>query len=170
MTHAHLSSVERRIIAARIVPLDQLSNPAVGAIIGEAPGGTDGRHRLPMFPLPPTSAGGRLMAMSELPPGVYLGRLARRNLFDRLPLRWSAKEARTRADALLEWIVGVGARRVVLCGTRVAAAFGVRMSGALDIGGLPFRAIPHPSGRNRLYNDVGARALARDAIRWAADL
>lgn len=161
----------REVAAAAAVGVDveaARAHPLVGALVGEAPGpNTDAR--LPLFPVPTTSAGGRLRSYSRLELDEYLGRLTRRNLFDAIPRSWSAPEARRRADLLLEWLVGEGALRVVLLGARVGAAFGVRGPWrSTKIAELELLAIPHPSGRCRIYNEGIARRRAGAAIRWAA--
>lgn len=171
---AHLSPAEQRIAEFRLgVPRGTYDGPPVGLIVGEAPG-PNTHARLPMFPFPPTSAGGRLMAMSGLPPNVYLGRFFRRNLFetyvDATP--WVAKVARERALELARWIEETGSLRVVVCGVRVAEAFGMTLWGRSQSadGRSAFVSIPHPSGLTRVYNDPRAREAARTALQWAAGL
>lgn len=163
----HLSPLERRLAATRLkVDLAEVDGPPVGALIGEAPGPRSS-PKLPLFGYPPTSAGGRLMAFSGLTPAVYLGRLARRNLFETLPERWSAPAARDRVAEVLDWITRNGFKRVVLVGSRVVAAFDHVYPVIHDV---QFRAIPHPSGLCRVYNDLERRKSTGATVRWAAGL
>ncbi len=101
----------------------------------------------------------------------YLGAFARRNLFGTLA-PWSTFEARSRALEVLAWLrrSAPSVRRVLLLGSRVGAAFGLDdlWSSGSTSDGVYLVAIPHPSGRNRVYNDPAQVARARAEIRWAA--
>ena len=88
---------------------------------------------------------------------------------------WDAGLAREVAHALLPHLLGY---RVLLAGFRVAAAFGLQpwegpaplplrrpflISGPRASLPRPFTAcVPHPSGRNRLWNDPASMGRARD--------
>lgn len=169
----HLSRLEMRLAATKLgVDLSAIAGPPVGAIVGEAPGPNTSPD-LPMFPLPSRSAGGRLLGYARISPADYLGRLARRNLFPELA-DWSVPAARGRSFELLWWLRNMRPRirRVLLLGGRVAAAFGVeefwrprRLHRDLTL-----VAIPHPSGRNRLYNDPEICRRAGAEVRWAAGM
>ncbi len=170
---AHMSELERRAAAILMkVDLAAIAGPPVGAIVGEAPG-PNTRAALPMFPLPERSAGGRLLEYSGMDAADYLGRVARRNLFDELK-SWSVPEARRQVFEVWWWLNGKPrVRRVVLLGNRVAAAFGVeRMWSATTFSrrNLTVVAIPHPSGKCRVYNDEAARKRAGAVVRWAAGI
>lgn len=148
----------------------------LGLLVGEQPGSSS-NHGLPLWPYPPRSAGGRLHAMSGIPVRDYLLRLARVNLAHRPVSKWDAAGARGRAYALVATMAGTGAR-AVLCGARVRDAFEVPAwftswtVSAPHGSDLCFEvvAIPHPSGRNREYDNPATVARAREVIRWAAGL
>lgn len=164
----HLSRVEIRLALCRL-DVTQFHPIVHGIVIGENPG-PNTHPDLPLFPDPPTSSAGRLLAMSGLKAGEYLGGLYRRNLVDHH--EWSWSEARETARELLTALFDQPKNlRVVLCGLKVAKAF--------DAPGDfwdPFRldtrqtavVIPHPSGMNRLYNDRVNRNLTGRWMRWAA--
>lgn len=145
----------------------------VGLLVGEQPPPA-GNPALPLWPYPATSAGGRLRAMSGVPAGEYLMRLARVNLSRRPVATWDTSRARHRAHQLLATLPD-GAR-VVLCGARARdAALGqVPWFEAAVLpatrGHVVAVAIPHPSGRAREYNDPDNRDRAGQAVRWAAGL
>lgn len=121
-----------------------------------------------LFPYPEGSAGWRLWKM--LP-----GSVTRREylkMFDRMNLlrsrEWSQVDARAAAAAIVPKLRG---RLVVVLGTQVRAALGLPLvrplertrtvlpttpSGDAQVA-LDWLAIPHPSGRNRWYNEPGNR-------------
>ena len=146
-----------------------------GLLVGEAPGpNTDAL--LPLFPYPPNSAGGRLLKYADVDPADWLGKLVRMNLCDGT---WSARRAvagRARALAFLLDRANYHhdePLRVLLLGARVARAWSCRGSFgyAEQYGwkgvGLRVAWIPHPSGRNLLYNDRRNQLRARRAVLWA---
>lgn len=136
-------------------------------LIGQAPG-PNTRPELPLFPVPSTSAGGRLAQIAGMDRGHYIQAFDRINLLqtfpgkhkrdDKFPLRL-AKVAAAALRPLLH------DRVVVLVGRNVASAFELE---------LPFHdwadpglgfcqkvaVIPHPSGRNKWYNLPENRAIA----------
>lgn len=120
------------------------------------PYGADPRHAL--YPWPPTSAGGRLYGMvSEAigwTRGQYVDGIDRLNLVEG---PWSAASARDRASELLDELWG---RRVVMLGGAVAEAFRLRAHPILQWRDGWFAVLPHPSGRNRWYNEASNRAAA----------
>lgn len=135
--------------------------------------------RLALYPYPPGCAGARLQ---EKVLGVSMREYLRR--YDRVNLccgRYTTAEARAVAAALRErmerWADSEPRGRsravAVLLGAKVSAAFG------LDF--VPFRVmamsgrwravqLPHPSGRNRMWNDPAAIERARAALREAGAL
>lgn len=152
----------------------------VGLLVGEQPGPSS-NPRLPMWPYPPNSAGGRLHRMSGMDVGDYLLRLARVNLARRPVARWDPARAADRLGLVLDGLPD-GAR-VVLCGARAKDA----LCSWLGVPGptcpLPFTApvlwrgrdvkivgVPHPSGRCQDYNDPAVREAAGRVVRWAAGL
>jgi hypothetical protein len=170
---AHLSRLEQRCAAhfLKVAPREVLG-PISGTLVGECPGeGT--RRELPLFPHPKNSAGGRLLAMSGLSAAEYLGRLYRFNLFVAHQPQWRPWMARERAllaHAMFRSQFPEG-HRVVLCGQRVGAAFGFTKFWELHVmDDISYVCVPHPSGRNRAYNNPNARVATRAAVQWAADL
>lgn len=155
-------------------PEGELIRP-VGLIVGERPGPRSNPNpHFAMWPWPPGSAGGRLYAWSGLDAVTYLSRLARTNLQPEAIGRWNKAAAMSRAIEL--WMTFRRQRRedwprFVLCGARVAEAFGldpVTWFQPIDRDGVSYVAIPHPSGRNPVYNDETSRRLAGQMVRWAA--
>lgn len=153
-------------------------------LIGQAPGpNTD--PRLPLFPLPRTSGGGRLCQLMGLRNSRYLALTERINLLNRYPGKWQngdvwpLREARIAAESMQPLLAG---RRVVLVGRNVADAFDIRspfhqwttlqVRRRCPVSGCPGLAevavVPHPSGRNHWYNAEDRRAEARAF--WAATL
>lgn len=135
------------------------------------PYGKDPKYAL--FPAPEGSAGHRLWSMLHefytTPRGVYLAGFDRRNLIgDRI---WSGSAAREAADQLIEELVQPpGTERA-----RVVVVLGKMVWGALAWNGrlapspewfsrhemvASWWLIPHPSGRNSLYNEIAARRRA----------
>ena len=162
----HLSVDEIRLARTKL-GVERFSGPVRGLLVGECPGeNTD--EDMPLFPLRPTSAAGRLMDMSGLEPGEYLGCLYRRNVCYR---RWTNAEARQTARYIMSSLFDHKNLFVVLCGQRVAEAFEVRTDfwrlGKLESRNC-YTVIPHPSGLNRIYNDPSAREQTRLWVRFAA--
>lgn len=137
-------------------------------LVGELnPYGANPRYAL--YPLPKGSAGGRLSkVIMGLEPREYLKRFDRVNL---CTVRWSNDEAIARADMILASREdGV----IVLLGNRVTVAFGlkfdpftVRRLWTTDPTasiGHKIVVLPHPSGRNRYWNDPLAMRQARRAL------
>lgn len=145
-----------------------MAGPPVAAIVGEAPG-PNTSPKLPLFPVPTTSAGGRLLQYSRLSPAQYLGRFVRFNVFSRLQ-PWSVPAARERAAEIIDRIHASRIRKVVLLGGKVAAAFGVPTDAyaVTFTVGAALIVVPHPSGLNRMYNDDRYQRRTGAAMRWAA--
>ena len=168
----HLSALELRL--ARRLEVSEadvvIHGPPIAAIVGEAPG-PNTSPKLPLFPLPPRSAGARLMSYSRISPARYLGAFLRRNLFRELPRAWDRNDACVNAEQLSAELRLRGITRVILLGTKVGAAFDVPdlWSHGHAIG-FELVTIPHPSGRCRIYNDIAAQRRAGAMLRWAARL
>ena len=149
-------------------------------LIGQAPG-PNTKQEFPLFPVPSTSAGGRLQQMTGLTRGGYLKTFERVNLLYEFPGRhkrddkFPVAQARVAAQAMRPLLAG---RVVVFVGRNVANAFDFdedfhvwRESLARRyclVSKTPFRfvaaVIPHPSGRNHWYNNEENRA--RSAEFW----
>lgn len=155
-----------------------------GLLVGEAPGpNTD--VRLPLFPAPNNSAGGRLLKYAGVDPAEWLGKLVRMNLCDG---PWSSRRAvagRARALAYLfdEANYHDGQPlRVLLLGRRVAQEWSCRGPFRHEVhrfgGAAPGKPelelrvawVPHTSGKNLLYNDRRNQLRARRAVLWAIGL
>ena len=132
-------------------------------IVGESnPLGSDPRYAL--YPLPWNATGGRLCKILRLSFHEYIEKFDRVNLLQLGLGKWSVTEAR-RSAALLTH------RRRILLGRRVADAHRVPFR--------PFRRfeiicnftetaavliLPHPSGRNLIWNDPASAIRARRAV------
>ena len=126
-------------------------------VVGEAPG-PKGMSGYPLFPFPERSAGYRLCTMSGLTRTAWVTIVERVNLLPELPEKWPARYAASQAENLGASLLR--GRDLVLCGRRVAKAFGIRPADAdwLEWVDCPVTrahvvVIPHPSGRCREYND-----------------
>ena len=137
-------------------------------LVGEDnPYGTDPRYAL--YPMPLYSAGGRLChEILQLSTKEYIKTFDRVNLCSE---KWSLKEARGKAFDLLV-TRGVGQHdHFVLFGSKVCKAFNQEFK--------PFESVifptgparevlltilPHPSGRNRIWNEPGSIEKAREML------
>lgn len=113
-----------------------------------------------LFPLPEHCAGGRLRRILGISLARYLG-LARRNL---CAGKWTMTEARRAAQAT----AAEGWDAIVMLGARVRAAFHLTSEVPAFTASAPFVSLPHPSGRNLIWNDPGAAERAREVLRAAA--
>lgn len=146
-----------------------------GLLIGEAPG-PNTNVKLPLFPEPRTSAAGRLLAYAGIEASEWMGKLIRMNLCDG---PWSERRAcagRARAiEYLLDSANFVDGKplRVLLLGDRVRRAFSCYGPFGYVVHQYPADVnvhvawIPHPSGRNRIYNERKNQLRARSAVLWA---
>lgn len=101
----------------------------------------------------------------------YLERTDRVNLFQRPLARWDRVGARFHAS-----LVAIDrTRRVILLGRRVAAAFSLAHLDVLRwygpattrLAARSLAIVPHPSGRNRWWNDPANRIQAERFLRTA---
>lgn len=168
----HLSVVELRLAEVHLGLKQAIDyHPIVGGLlVGENPG-MKTHPDLPLFPWPASSSAGRLLEMSRMTPGQYLGSLYRRNLCDTRG-DFHRDDAAERAREILTALFDLPKTlRVVLCGYKVARAFSLP-----EQFWTRFRlesrhhcvVIPHPSGLNRVYNTWSARESTREWLRWAA--
>lgn len=137
-------------------------------LIGQAPGpNTD--PELPLFPLPLTSAGGRLQQMTGLARGGYMLRFDRINVLNFFPGQVRRDDkfpmlvAKSAASSIRPLLAG---RTVILVGRKVAQAFcheaefhvwnrmKCRRHTYKSPGWCDVAIIPHPSGRNHWYNNI----------------
>lgn len=120
-----------------------------------------------LHPDPPHASGGRLcFLVMGLDERTYLRR------FDRTDLchpKWSIREAREHAARLMA--ERTPADTIVLCGRKVAHAFGVGDYHPLTIVQHPEQAtlvlIPHPSALNRFWYGIDAIDRVRATLRTA---
>ena len=155
---------------------------ARGLLIGEAPG-PNTKAKMPLFPNPVGSAAGRLLSYSGISPKEWMGKLVRTNQCG--DDQWSSRAACAGRVALTSYILDPKnfhegkPLRVLLLGARVARAwachgpFGSVTWVFPDDGRLENSErvevawIPHPSGRNLLYNDRKNQLKAGRAVQWA---
>lgn len=126
-----------------------------------------------LYPHPPGCAGNRLMKLLGLPVQQYLA-INRMNLCTR---SWDGKEAKRRAQLVLAdpsapW------RVVVMLGSKVKRAFGIDCNFFYYTtepstvewmhGPVTLVSLPHPSGRNRVWNDPTRKTDVVDVMRAVA--
>lgn len=132
-------------------------------LIGEAPG-PNTLPEYPLFPAPLKSAGGRLPGIMGISRAVYLQTFDRMNLILKYPgPKWPAVQARENAKLIRPLLTD---RHVVMVGRNVSRAFGfeelpwhkwalmvVKGNRPSEPRHVRLAVVPHPSGRNRWYND-----------------
>ena len=141
-------------------------------VVGEAPG-PKGLPKCPLFPHPERSAGHKLCEMSGVTRSAWLTRVERVNLLAEYPKDgWRAGYAASQADNLGASLLLD--RRLILCGRRVAKAFGFKPADSpwlrwayCEKTRAEAVVIPHPSGRCREYNDPKMVAAVSDLLREA---
>lgn len=145
-------------------------------LIGQAPGAnTD--PALPLYPLPKTSAGGRLAEIMGLRPHEYFSAFERINLLHQFPGKhkrddkFPMRDAKIAARAIRPLLRG---RTVILVGRNVAQAFELDLDFhtwhldfeqvGTETPGLvqQIAVVPHTSGRNFWYNDPENMRAARE--------
>jgi hypothetical protein len=123
-------------------------------LVGEQnPYGGDPYYAL--YPAPDGCSGHRLC---NLILGMYRRDYMR--VFDRVNLcsgDWSVREARESAKLLR-------GRKLVLCGSKVSQAFGVKFDPFFVCHEFGLVILPHPSGLCRIWNDAGSIQRARSAV------
>lgn len=116
-----------------------------------------------LYHLPRYASGNRLREIMGLTDAAYED-LEKVNLCEG---RWSVPAARAAARALL-----APDARYVLLGAKVRAAFAGPAPFERHVhrksGNATFLGLPHPSGRNLIWNDPSARRRAREALRALA--
>ncbi len=164
---SHLRDVEIRCLVKwfKITP-DDVMGPPVGLIVGEMPS-PESSPRMPLFPYPASSSGGRLLTYSKLTPGQFLGRLRRTNLFCEYR-KWDRVRAAELASQIIQQVPPK--TRVVLCGRRVCTAFKLPYFTLIAQDSVEYVGIPHPSGLNREYNRQDVRDAAGSTVSWAANI
>ena len=104
-----------------------------------------------LAPFPPGCAGWRMQRLSGLSPDEWMARVDRRNASDPDAVSFSPGDV------------------VLLLGEDVRAASDVPVPRLLihpqTIDGVTYRQVPHPSGRNRVYNDPVMRWLLEETVR-----
>jgi hypothetical protein len=130
-------------------------------LIGELnPYGADPGFAL--YPLPEHASGGRLARILGLSRGEYLRRFDRVNLCTG---KWSMRAARTAAAQLHHGEKG----DKVLLGAKVCKAFKLPytpFSAMYDVNTQQrYYILPHPSGLNRIWNEPGSAARARELLK-----
>lgn len=124
-------------------------------------------QRYALYPEPKNSAGDRLCrVILGLSARQYLGR------FDRMNLcfgRWADDVARSCASQVISSSYGKRQSAVILLGVRVSRAFGAVFEPFTIYReyGFPMVILPHPSGRNLLWNPEDSAERARTVLRRA---
>lgn len=123
-------------------------------------------HTYALYPDPPNSSGGRLCHLIlRMDPDTYVDTFERRNL---LQDKWSMPRARESACRLM---LESGHDPLVLCGAKVAGAFGLGYMpfNVVDCDGKKLAILPHPSGLNRAWHESGSFDRARTFIMSLVD-
>ena len=141
-------------------------------LVGIAPGPSHRGPHVALHPGKPGSAGARLASIMGLTPEEYLRKFDRTNVLCEPVGKWGivgeSRVARNAATCMLPLLAG---RDVVFLGADVARAFGRKdltfhSWEATAYEGLEKAVyaalVPHPSGRNRWYNDPANFAEARE--------
>lgn len=124
--------------------------------VGEAPGPRDKSYRTPLWSIRPGSAGSRLRAMTGLDRSTWIRRVPKFNLVPYRVAKWPREFAEQQAQNLSSSLLRDC--NLVLCGRKVAKAFGVPskqpwLEWTRSAWGPRVAVIPHPSGLCREYND-----------------
>lgn len=130
-------------------------------IVGEAPNRTGAGRQVAFAG---SASARRLEGLLGLQPGELPAVARSVNLFEALPSSWSRPAAR--AQAARQDLAGVDV--LVLCGRRVADAFGlqgVELLAEVAFRGRRALVMPHPSQASRWWNDPENRRRARLALR-----
>jgi uracil-DNA glycosylase len=139
-------------------------------LVGEAPGRDDITER-PSLALT-GSTGKNLCAIAGWDWLNYLRYTERRNLFYTPQFAWSRWAAEGAAEEMIPLFRG---RRVILLGVKVAEAFHSKAINAapnyewLDLYDGVVAKVPHPSGRNRMWNSKDERAAAHEFLKDLLD-
>jgi hypothetical protein len=131
-------------------------------IVGEDYGSLSEHLCKPSYALVGAS-GRRLASLAGLSPSEYERRTARFNVVKR-PEDWEDRDlVRAGAEATVREILRVDLP-VIFLGSRVAEAMGVSATPLYEWALGPqmaYARVPHPSGRNRYWNDAASVELAR---------
>lgn len=123
--------------------------------------------RYDLYPSPKGCTGWRIWKMLSDRTGAtkhdYVQQFSRRNLVR--GRKW--RRDRVEAAALQVTFFAKPGTTVVLLGDEVRRAMNLVLGGRVDkilihpqvVDGVVYRCVPHPSGRNRFYNDPAAREL-----------
>jgi len=145
--------------------------PPAPLLVGQRPP-AGGSPRAPLFPSPPNCAGWRLWELTGLPYRLdYLRSFWRINVIEEPGAGFLKRDVSgERLDFLRGLLVDERVSGVVFCGSAVAEVCGYHATMYLPFSGYekgrPFAGvvIPHPSGRNRRYNDQAQRDRAREVL------
>lgn len=150
--------------------------PLMLTFIGEAPGPHSGEN-CPLWPVGQGTAGYRLCKMTGLSRRAYLHETSRLNLLPWYSPHWRSDDAQAAAGNIRGSNLFVG-RSVILVGRRVYDAFFPMSNDWLLFEWMPLSGIatsglwcarlaciPHPSGRNRAWNDPEVRAQCEEFLR-----
>lgn len=139
-----------RLLAPRVADVKTV------VFVGEAPGPKDTTSRTPLWSIRKGSAGSRLRAMTGLDRSAWTRRVPKFNLVPYRITKWPREFAEQQAQNLSSSLLRDC--DLVLCGRKVARAFGVPskhpwLVWTRSAWGPRVVVIPHPSGLCREYND-----------------
>jgi hypothetical protein len=112
------------------------------------------------------TAGKALFVLSGMPLEEYEATFERVNVLEER--HWSSRRARAAARSLRSLLDG---RDAIVLGRATWKALGlppIDWFETMGLGGSRFTLIPHPSGRNRMYNDAANKRRARGLLRRSA--
>lgn len=144
----------------RLLPLLVGQAPSRSAGHARAFDGESGRRLARLLDLPSIFDAFETVNLLRRWPGKHGGRYAYREKGDRFPLQAARRSARRLRATLTP------GRVVVLCGGRVARAFGIDVPALhwARIDGCWVLVLPHPSGCNLWWNDPANRERAEIAL------
>lgn len=112
---------------------------------------------------PNTGAGRRLFDLTGYTEEEYAEKFDRINLLD--DTEWDCAKGKASAKAMRYRVAG---RRVVVLGNQAWSALGLPKANwfqEMTVGDTVWYLIPHPSGKNLLYNKPSVREKARNLLR-----
>lgn len=130
-------------------------------LVGMGPG-SDDDPPLALSPWVANSTGARLAELTGFDPQTYLDTFARINLCGTAEFDWRAAQHMAQSLRCCGLLEG---RKVVCLGPKVWYAFMEDREVKLCVWHGRYAWIPHPSGRNRWYNDPENRARVQEFFR-----
>jgi hypothetical protein len=144
-------------------------------LVGQAPPHY-GSNEFALYPAPTGCAGWWLCRYMGLEQTEYLRLFERTNVLSRFPGKLKSGDKFPMAEAVAAsgpLAAALGGRRVVLVGKQVATAFGMGGNPMAVFGphrGFTGAWVPHPSGRNRMWNDPAVRVIVAEFFAGLVDM